>query len=163
LADEEETVAWMIKQRSQVQTESLRLYELIRDLPGAENTELQFGTGLAFSLWRAVFLPTKGDVKDILKKGQKYLLHVIKTNNVTFQTDERDADWVFGYYLNNARLRFCDLARQEADFHKTLTDAGICDDVTSSSYTSSPSVTFENCIAALTLYIDYMKAKLPQK
>jgi len=161
MTDEEETVAWMIKHRAQVQVESFRLYELIRDFPGAEKTELQLGTGIAFSLWRAVFLPTKGDLKDIHEEGQKYLLNVIKTNNVTFQTDVRHADWVFGYYLNNARLRFAALANQDADFEQLITKAGIHDDVTSPSSTGSPSDTFEKCITALTLYIDHMRAKLP--
>jgi hypothetical protein len=84
------------------------------------------------------------------------------TNNVTFQTDVRDADWVFGYYLNNARLRFADLANKDDDFRRKLTKAGIHGDVTSSGVTGTPSDTFEKCMKALTLYIDYMKAKLPQ-
>jgi hypothetical protein len=77
---------------------------------------------------------------------------------VTFQTDQNHAEWVFGYYLNNARLRFAVLAK--ADFSKKLREAGIYDTVTDSGYAADRNRAFEGCLTALKLYIDHMTEAL---
>jgi hypothetical protein len=63
-------------------------------------------TGVAFSLWRAVFLSdTTGEYKDQLADLRKFLVSLIADNTVLYVTDKNARNWSFRYYLDNALLR----------------------------------------------------------
>ena len=62
--------------------------------------------GIAFSLWRAVFLSDlTGEVVDQLADAEKFLESLIAHNTVLYQTDFANREWSFGYYLDNALYR----------------------------------------------------------
>jgi hypothetical protein len=67
--------------------------------------------GVAFSLWRAVFLirvdrTATGEVDH----GRALLDILIRTNAVAFPQDEKTAHWMAGYYMNNALMRLREIA-----------------------------------------------------
>lgn len=62
--------------------------------------------GTAFSLWRAAFL-TEADLgwPANIKAANELLELVLRTNAITFSQDLAKANWMVGYYLNNAGFR----------------------------------------------------------
>ena len=67
--------------------------------------------GIAFSLWRAVFLiKAYRSFADEVEHGERLLQAVIDTNAIGFPQDWATATWTSGYYLNNATLRFFSLS-----------------------------------------------------
>lgn len=105
---------WLVEGRSANQQSTLLLYSIIHrsehTLNG--NVELQEAaqelTGVAFSLWRAVFLSdTSGEYEDQLADVKKFLVSLISDNTVLYVTDKNARNWSFRYYLDNAvhRLR----------------------------------------------------------
>ncbi|HEX8527022.1 hypothetical protein [Allosphingosinicella sp.] len=69
-------------------------------------------TGVAFSLWRAVFLSdTTGEFGDQLADLNKLLVSLISDNSVLYQTDKNARNWSFRYYLDNADHRLRALSR----------------------------------------------------
>ena len=98
--------------RSANQKSTLELYRIIhgneRKLNG--NAELheasQELTGVAFSLWRAVFLSdTSDDFEDQLADVKTFLVSLISDNSILYATDKNSRSWSFRYYLNNATYR----------------------------------------------------------
>ena len=104
-------VDFLVQHRSEVQKACSDLYHLIHDradllsIESAEWEACGLLTGVAFSLWRAVFTVSKGAASD--KKGiqatEVFLLNLIETNAVGFSQEQNS--WSYGYYLNNARFR----------------------------------------------------------
>jgi len=109
---------WLIDGRSANQRSTLELYRIIS---GGErklnsNVELQEAaqelTGVAFSLWRAVFLSdTSGEYADQLADVKKFLVSLISDNTVLYVTDKNARNWSFRYYLDNAVHRLRKLSR----------------------------------------------------
>jgi tetratricopeptide (TPR) repeat protein len=109
-----EHFGWLVEGRSANQSSTLNLYRLIdsgqRALNG--NAELFEAakelTGIAFSLWRAVFLSdTTGEYEDEMADLRKFLISLISDDTVLYVTDKNARNWSFRYYLDNAlhRLR----------------------------------------------------------
>lgn len=104
-----EHFTWLVEGRSANQQSTLELYKLIS---GSEhklnsNVELQEAAqdlmGVAFSLWRAVFLSdTSGEYDDQLADLKKFLISLISDNTVLYVTDKNARNWSFRYYLDNA-------------------------------------------------------------
>lgn len=122
---------WLVEGRSRNQQATLGLYKIIRsDRDDLERLLVmqQAGQqllGIAFSLWRAVFLSDlTGDVLDQLADAEKFLESLIAHNTVLYQTDFASREWSFGYYLDNALYR---LSRLPEDILPQVTqpvDAG---------------------------------------
>ena len=114
---------WLIDGRSANQRSTLELYRIIS---GGErklnsNVELQEAaqelTGVAFSLWRAVFLSdTSGEYADQLADVKKFLVSLISDNTVLYVTDKNARNWSFRYYLDNAVHRLRKLSRGKRPF-----------------------------------------------
>ena len=109
--------AWIVEGRSPNQRSTLKLYRIIHDgerkLNG--NVELQEAsqelTGIAFSLWRSVFLSdTTGEFTDTLADVKKFLVSLISDNTVLYITDKNSRNWSFHYYLRNAMYRLHELS-----------------------------------------------------
>lgn len=107
-----EHFSWLVEGRSANQNSTLKLYEIIfngdKKLNG--NVELQEAahelTGVAFSLWRAVFLSDVTDeYSDELSDIRKFLVSLISDNTVLYVTDKNARNWSFRYYLRNAQQR----------------------------------------------------------
>ena len=108
---------WLVEGRSRNQRSTFDLYKFILDheieLNG--NVELQAATqeaaGIAFSLWRAVFLSdTTGDFDAQWADVKKFLISLISDNTVLYITGKNSRNWSFTYYLDNATLRLDRLA-----------------------------------------------------
>jgi len=90
----------------------LDLYKIIYDHTTTLNGDAVLGeaaqelTGVAFSLWRAVFLSdTTGEFEDQFADLKKFLVGLISDNTVLYNTDKNARNWSFRYYLDNAVLR----------------------------------------------------------
>lgn len=110
---------WLVAGRSRNQTSTLDLYKIVEanedglSVSIADRTIVVELVGIAFSLWRAVFLSDlTGDVADRLADARRFLRSLIAHNAVLYQTDFTAREWAFDYYLDNARSR---LARLPAD------------------------------------------------
>jgi hypothetical protein len=108
---------WLIAGRAANQKSTVALYEIIdsyRDivLPDVELMKAaQDLLGIAFSLWRAVFLSdTTGDYEDQIADAEKFLVSLIADNTVLYVTDKNARNWSFRYYLDNAVYRLRELA-----------------------------------------------------
>lgn len=107
-----EHFSWLVEGRSANQKSTLELYRIIvqnqRKLNG--NVEFQEAahelTGVAFSLWRAVFLSdVSEEFVDELSDINKFLVSLISDNTVLYVTDKNARNWSFRYYLRNAQQR----------------------------------------------------------
>lgn len=108
---------WLVASRNEIQSLLLELYNQRPEVDprngGFNEQRLKqwnLLVGVAFSLWRAVFLVVDADDegRDPTKVGtnaQTFLLKVIKANSITFGDDVSTHGWSSGYYLNNARYR----------------------------------------------------------
>jgi len=108
---------WLIDGRATNQRSTVALYEIIdrhRDdlVLNPEFLEVaQDLLGIAFSLWRAVFLSdTTGDYEDQIADAEKFLVSLIADNTVLYVTDKNARNWSFRYYLDNAVYRLRELA-----------------------------------------------------
>ena len=107
-----EHFTWLVKGRSANQKSTLDLYRIIHinERKLNKNAELheasQELTGVAFSLWRAVFLSdTSGEFEDQLADVKTFLVSLISDNSVLYATDKNSRNWSFRYYLDNATYR----------------------------------------------------------
>lgn len=106
---------WLVEARNDIQSFMLRLHkqwrkEWERSEPASEDLrKWNLFLGVAFSLWRAVFLVEPSDIErqtgKLAKDAKDFLETVINTNSITFTDDRLRRAWSSGYYLNNARLR----------------------------------------------------------
>lgn len=70
-----------------------------------------FLVGIAFSLWRAVFLaldPERERPEDVVFTGATLLDQLVRENSLTFGQENKLKRWTVGYYLNNANYRIRD-------------------------------------------------------
>jgi hypothetical protein len=113
-----EHFAWLVEGRSANQRSTLELYKIIAEGERKlnSNVELQAAaqelTGIAFSLWRAVFLSdTTGEYADQLADIKKFLVSLISDNTVLYVTDKNARNWSFHYYLRNPLHRLDELSK----------------------------------------------------
>jgi hypothetical protein len=103
----------MIDGRAKNQKVTLELYELFNldanKLRGFAN-DLQELAGIAFSLWRAVFLADReGTVAQKNADAKEFIGKMLTDNTIAFAQDRAFREWTFNYYLDNALLRLADL------------------------------------------------------
>ena len=98
----------------------MNLYKIIYDHAATLNGNAVLGeaaqelTGIAFSLWRAVFLSdTTGEFEDQFADVKTFLVSLISDNAVLYNTDKNARNWSFRYYLDNAVLRLGKLSLGE--------------------------------------------------
>lgn len=109
-------LSWLVENRSNVMTLALEIYSFDERLQGREDEReriwpvLGHLIGATFSLWRGVFLAyPERQSKDMRDAGRDLLGTVIETNSIGFPQDQRAAQWMAGYYHNNAILRLREL------------------------------------------------------
>jgi hypothetical protein len=101
---------WLVENRSKIQARMLELDELspnVREpyVPGIQSL-FNMMIGAVFSLWRAVFLVrTDYDFDKEHNHALVLLGTLIDTNAVNFSQDHKSANWMAGYYINNAVFR----------------------------------------------------------
>ena len=62
--------------------------------------------GVAFSLWRAVFLiREKASPDEILQDSIVFLDKIVSDSTISYPQDRNSRGWAAGYYLNNAYSR----------------------------------------------------------
>jgi len=104
----EEHFTWLVPNRNKAQELLHRVYRVIPDKGewGDHAVLLHLLTGVAFSLWRAVFLAERDrDATEVARKAKMMLKRVIETNAISFNDDLLNKSWTAGYYLNNALWR----------------------------------------------------------
>jgi hypothetical protein len=115
---------WLVPRRSEISALALRLYRLTDNFtPRASNDPqsavLQLLIGIAFALWRAVFLVAyvRRSRRALHKAAKEFLMLVIRDNAIAFPQDRGAAPWTGGYYLNDAIHRLIALEQrlEEAD------------------------------------------------
>ena len=107
-----ENFGWLVDNRSKIQRFLLELYEFKKSKQAlySKDTETDLWcdlVGIAFSLWRAVFLSDhkNRDRKEIINNAEIFLEEVIANNAINYPQDKKTQKWTGGYYINNARLR----------------------------------------------------------
>lgn len=102
-----EFLDWSIKGRHQIQTEALRLLELMQGQTTANRDQklhMRRLVGVAFALWRAVFLADRTSKIDMsFKASQDFLKKVLVDNTITFSFDVLHSEWTFRFYADAAR------------------------------------------------------------
>ena len=103
---------WLVEGRSRNQRSTLDLYRILLENEAElrKNVDLQAAAqevaGIAFSLWRAVFLSdTTGDFQARWADVKTFLVSLIADNTVLYVTDKNARNWSFRYYLDNATFR----------------------------------------------------------
>jgi hypothetical protein len=107
-------IAWVIESRAATQKTALRLYQLLKEFPGAGSTdEGRALVAVAFSLWRAAFLADQADPPAAESAhAMAFLERMLVDNAIGYAQDRNARDWAFRYYLDNARTRLEELERQ---------------------------------------------------
>jgi hypothetical protein len=81
---------------------SIELQEIAQDL-----------AGVAFSLWRSVFLSDlNGDIAEQMADLKTFLGNLISNNTIAYPQDKNAKEFTFRYYLINAELRLDFIARK---------------------------------------------------
>lgn len=112
-----QNLGWLVESRNAIQHYMLDLHAR-KPSSGArrDSKHWQSLVGVAFSLWRAVFLLV--DIEHKRKHGEvdehadAFLKQVIRTNAISFADDVRASKWSSGYYVQNAQLRLVMLAEE---------------------------------------------------
>jgi hypothetical protein len=110
--DEGIPLDWIIRERSNVQSLACELLGLIegnkdslsKDRGSGEIAALMIG--VAFSLWRAIFLAPKRPTpdEDMIAKGATFLRTFLRDNTISYSDEKSRKEWSFGYYLNNVKF-----------------------------------------------------------
>lgn len=105
---------WLVHMRGKIQELTLEIYNFEVALDDEERERLWpvlgYLIGIAFSLWRAVFLSLpERKPSEVYKHGRDILSILLETNAVGFPQDKATLQWMAGYYNNNAILRLSDL------------------------------------------------------
>jgi hypothetical protein len=107
-----DTAHWILSRRSQIQQDLLLLCEFLtknsKALSGDHKLWYACDTsiGVAFSLWRAVFLVDVSQGRaNALSHAEEFLVRLVRDNTITFQQDRDTREWTVGYYLNSAACR----------------------------------------------------------
>jgi hypothetical protein len=118
----EDHLTWLVENRSANQRATLALFVALTQNEIVINSNIIYANlsqelaGIAFSLWRAVFLSDlTGDVDDQLLDVKSFLGNLISNNSIGYSQDRGAREWTFQYYLKDARLRLQILANQPPD------------------------------------------------
>jgi hypothetical protein len=114
--------------------------------------------GIAFSLWRAVFLmdPQKATHWD---QAEYFLETLIRENAVSFQTDRKARGWAANYYLNNARRRICFLVERTPRLKSLKPLCKVYEERNMDMFQLKPQEVWTSSYAALCALLEHMRAK----
>src|SRR5690242_16316454 len=114
-----EHLRWLVRGRSRNQKATLDLYLIIKNPASSIDRNIAHAqiaqelAAIAFSLWRAVFLSDlTEDVERQMGDVRSFLQTLISHNAINYPQDHTYREWTFQYYLNNARERLLNIARQ---------------------------------------------------
>jgi hypothetical protein len=106
---------WVVERRSAIQRNICDLYVYLdyavktSKVSEQERNACFLLIGVAFSLWRAVFLvDTSREWPRVLKEAKDFLEKVVRDNAINYQQDRETRAWSVGYYFNNAKYRLYD-------------------------------------------------------
>ncbi len=118
----DEHLSWLVDNRSRNQRVTLDLLNIIRRNKVSIESSIEYSgfaqelAGVAFSLWRAVFLSDlTEDVEAQMIDVERFLGNLISHNTIAYTQDRNAREWTFQYYLNNARQRLLEIARTRSD------------------------------------------------
>lgn len=105
---------WIVPMRSKIQKIMLEIHNFNGSLKSQERAKLWpvlgYLIGIAFSLWRAVFLSLpERKLSEVYEHAEDILHTLLETNAVGFPQDKATQQWMADYYNNNAILRLFDL------------------------------------------------------
>lgn len=147
-----EFLDWSIKGRHQIQAEALHLVELMQRHTTANRDQklrMRRLVGVAFALWRAVFLADRTSVVDVsFAASREFLKKVLVDNTITFSFDVTHREWTFRFYADAARQN---LRRLKETWSRLTVD----------SYETSTEE-WDNLLRSFVAAHGYMKAELEQ-
>lgn len=118
----EDHLKWLVEKRSANQQVTLELFVILTENDNIISKNVLYANvsqelgGIAFSLWRAVFLSDlTGELDDQLLDVTSFLGNLISNNSIGYSQDRGAREWTFQYYLKDARLRLQTLAGQPPD------------------------------------------------
>jgi hypothetical protein len=118
----EDHLKWLVEKRSANQQATLDLFVILTENDNVISKNIPYANvsqelaGIAFSLWRAVFLSDlTGEIDDQLLDVTSFLGNLISNNSIGYPQDRGAREWTFQYYLKDARLRLQTLAGQPPD------------------------------------------------
>ena len=113
----ESHLKWLVENRSANQRATLELLTTLTRNEKAIGSNVVYAqlsqelAGIAFSLWRAVFLSDLTEETDAQMVDVKaFLGTLISNNSIGYPQDRNAREWTFTYYLGDARFRLQSLA-----------------------------------------------------
>lgn len=113
----ESHLKWLVDNRSANQRATLDLFVTLTQNESVINSNLVYAqlsqelAGVAFSLWRAVFLSDlTGEIQEQMVDVSAFLGTLISNNSIGYPQDRSAREWTFTYYLSDARFRLQSLA-----------------------------------------------------
>jgi hypothetical protein len=129
--DDERRLRRLVKSRSAIQESTLEILRVMRhigqskDVSASIKLKMSLLVGVAFSLWRAVFLTHDNQgLEENLADAEAFLVKVLKHNTADHFDDASMGGWAFSYHLNNAHLRLVLLGTKMPLLRQTLTVHG---------------------------------------
>lgn len=111
-----EHLTWLVERRSRNQHASMKLLAMMdghKEKLALRKYSItaQALAGVAFSLWRSVFLADKtGDKGASLGDATQFLKTLISDNAINYPQDRKAKEWTFNYYILNASVRLNNVA-----------------------------------------------------
>jgi hypothetical protein len=100
---------WLVEHRAATQRTCAKLYGLLKQYPnelGAFFFEVNTLAGVAYSLWRSVFLSDRTSEREVTyENATKFLAEILQNNAIAYSQERNAKNWTFNYYAENARYR----------------------------------------------------------
>jgi hypothetical protein len=113
----ESHLKWLVENRSANQRATLELFMTLTQNESVIGSNVVYAqlslelAGIAFSLWRAVFLSDlTGETEEQIVDVTAFLGTLISNNSIGYPQDRSAREWTFTYYLSDARFRLQSLA-----------------------------------------------------
>ena len=113
----ESHLRWLVDNRSANQRATLELFVTLTQNESVISSNIVYAqlskelAGIAFSLWRAVFLSDlTGETEEQMVDVTAFLGALISNNSIGYPQDRSAREWTFDYYLSDARFRLQFLA-----------------------------------------------------
>lgn len=113
----ESHLKWLVENRSANQRATLELFAALTQNESIISSNAVYAqvslelSGIAFSLWRAVFLSDlTEETEEQMVDVKAFLGALISNNSIGYPQDRSAKEWTFTYYLTDARFRLQSLA-----------------------------------------------------